>query len=150
MKNQVHITTNPSCETFKVYKVRRKSDGLYSNGGSWPYFNIKGKEWRTLSAVSSHIAQVTRNGKYNPSAWEQGNNEDDLSNIEIVTYECELKKTEVSVEGAVEYHEGIVRRRHKREARQATRKATRKVEQAKCEFDAACEKLNELTAYFGN
>lgn len=40
----------------KLYKIRRKSDGLYSTGGQYVYWTKKGKTWNSISALSSHLA----------------------------------------------------------------------------------------------
>ena len=37
------------------YKIRRKSDGLYSSGGTHPQFNSSGKIWRKYSHVLLHL-----------------------------------------------------------------------------------------------
>jgi len=53
----------------KIYRIRRKSDGLYSTGGQYIYWTKKGKTWNSIGAVSSHIAGtyneciLRRNGK---------------------------------------------------------------------------------------
>lgn len=40
------------------YKIRRTSDGLFSNGGSYPWFTETGKLWKSLGACSGHITMV--------------------------------------------------------------------------------------------
>jgi len=42
---------------IEVYKIRRKSDGLFSKGGMSPSFNEKGKTWTARGHVTSHISQ---------------------------------------------------------------------------------------------
>lgn len=44
-----------------VYKIRRKSDGLFSTGGCWPTFKANGKAWSTKGALNGHLSQ---NPKY--------------------------------------------------------------------------------------
>ncbi len=39
-----------------IYKIRRKTDGLFSTGGWHPVFAEKGKVWNTRGAVSGHFA----------------------------------------------------------------------------------------------
>ena len=39
----------------KIYKIRRKSDGLFSDGGSWPTFKTNGKAYRTLTAITNWV-----------------------------------------------------------------------------------------------
>lgn len=43
-----------------VYKIRRKSDGKFSTGGSIPGFTKNGKIWKKKSHVQSHITQATQ------------------------------------------------------------------------------------------
>jgi len=43
--------------TIEVYKIRRKSDGLFSTGGENPSFNKKGKTWSARGHVISHLSQ---------------------------------------------------------------------------------------------
>lgn len=38
------------------YKIKRKSDGLYSTGGYYPSFTKQGKAWRQLGHLKSHLA----------------------------------------------------------------------------------------------
>lgn len=40
------------------YKIKRRSDGLFSNGGSCPKFTKKGKIWRTMGHLRSHLNNV--------------------------------------------------------------------------------------------
>jgi hypothetical protein len=52
-------TTNPDA----IFKIRRKSDGLYSTGGSDPVFTSKGKVWKQRSHVTLHLGQLSRQSK---------------------------------------------------------------------------------------
>lgn len=45
-------------EVKYVYKIRRKSDGLYSKGGSSPTFSKNGKTWNTIGQLKSHLTLV--------------------------------------------------------------------------------------------
>lgn len=53
----------------KVYMIRRRSDGLYSSGSSWPVFRKNGKMWSTLSKLKQHLSNyyyhcmIRKNGK---------------------------------------------------------------------------------------
>lgn len=40
------------------YKIRRRSDGLFSNGGTSPRFTNKGKIWKTIGYIKSHLKNV--------------------------------------------------------------------------------------------
>ena len=39
----------------KIYKIRRKSDGKYSNGGLAPFFSDYGKTWGSERHVRIHL-----------------------------------------------------------------------------------------------
>ena len=41
-----------------VYKIRRKSDGKFSEGGQWPGFAKNGKIWKTMAHIKAHLALV--------------------------------------------------------------------------------------------
>lgn len=44
----------------RIYKIRRKSDGLFSAGGYSPSWTKKGKIWTTRAALTNHLAMCTR------------------------------------------------------------------------------------------
>jgi hypothetical protein len=76
-----------------VYKIRDKATGLFSTGGYNPTFEKKGKEWKALQHVRSHLTQLSASWigpkKAIPPSWE------------IVEYE--VVKTEVGVLPALPY-----------------------------------------------
>jgi len=41
--------------TIPAWKIRRRSDGLFSTGGRWPRFNEKGKIWYHRGGMTSHV-----------------------------------------------------------------------------------------------
>ena len=41
-----------------VYKIRRKSDKLFSNGGTKPKFDLVGRYWKTETYLRNHIYGV--------------------------------------------------------------------------------------------
>lgn len=41
-----------------IYKIRRRSDGMFSGGGMTPRFSDKGKVWNNKSALSNHLNLV--------------------------------------------------------------------------------------------
>lgn len=49
---------------MEVFKIRRRADGLFSSGGSWPHFSPKGKVWKRQGDVTNHIHQVDRRALY--------------------------------------------------------------------------------------
>ena len=48
-----------------VYRIKRKSDGLYSTGGSCPRFTKKGKTWSSIGNLKNHLNMVG-NSYHNP------------------------------------------------------------------------------------
>lgn len=98
--------------TTMVYKIRRKSDGLFSTGGSWPSFNKKGKIWSQRNHVTSHIGQVGGYGK---------KLKDFYADCEVVL--LELIENELEVIPAMEWKETdkTTRSKELEEARQKKR-----------------------------
>jgi len=47
----------------KMYQIRRKSDGLYSSGGSYPIFKKIGKTWTGPGPLKLHVGMVIYNFK---------------------------------------------------------------------------------------
>lgn len=43
--------------TNATYKIRRISDGLFSSGGTAPYFTKQGKSWTSEGALKNHLNQ---------------------------------------------------------------------------------------------
>lgn len=50
------ITVGRPEPLYKIYKIRRKADGLFSTGGSYPRWNVSGKSWLSLKALSGHLS----------------------------------------------------------------------------------------------
>jgi hypothetical protein len=46
-----------------IYKIRRRSDGLFSSGGTCPSFSKKGKVWTARGHVTSHLSQFGDSNK---------------------------------------------------------------------------------------
>ncbi len=73
-----------------VYKIRRKSDGLFSPGGtdaierpySWKKGDKGGKVWQGIGPLKSHLNLLIEYGNSIPEDWE------------VVTYEMIPTKTE--------------------------------------------------------
>lgn len=59
------------------YKIRRKSDGLYSTGGANPNFTKKGKSWAGIGQLKNHL-NVIREYSYSSKVY---------TDCEIVAYE---------------------------------------------------------------
>lgn len=68
-----------------VYKIYRKTDGLFSMGGSSPRFSKTGKVWKQKGHLTNHLNQVdlrlTRGGKHI------------YSDCEIIPYELKEVQT---------------------------------------------------------
>ena len=46
-----------------VYKIRRVADGKFSNGGTTPNFNDRGKIWKQKGHLTNHLNQLDRMGR---------------------------------------------------------------------------------------
>jgi len=70
-----------------IYKIRRKSDGFFSIGGSYPSFNKDGKLWTNLGHLKRHLSILTvRTIDYK------------YSDCDIVEYELrEIESSKVSI-----------------------------------------------------
>lgn len=42
---------------MKIYKIRRKSDGLFSTGGVSPSWSKTGKTWNQIGHLKNHLNQ---------------------------------------------------------------------------------------------
>lgn len=51
--------------TITFYKIKDRTTGLYSGGGTCPTFNKRGKAWNNLGHVKSHLIGVKRNNEAN-------------------------------------------------------------------------------------
>lgn len=83
---------------MKVYKIQRKSDGLFSTGGMSPTFSKTGKTWNAIGHLKNHLNQFirvftwdkeTRKGEYKDTIG------DVYTGCEIVTYELVSSTAEV-------------------------------------------------------
>jgi hypothetical protein len=96
-----------------IYKIRRRSDGLYSKGGGWPNFSAKGKSWPSLGALHAHLNLVYgRGGQFERYA------DCEIVNIEVV--EKEFGFTGVADYQALcvkERQEAAAKKEQKRQAR---------------------------------
>lgn len=79
-----------------IYMIRRKSDGLFSTGGTTPTFNEKGKQWKARNHVTSHMKQVG-------SSYSRKTKADYYKDCEVVTYEVVM--TEVEAIPALDWKE---------------------------------------------
>lgn len=88
-----------------VFRIRRKSDGLFSTGGTSPKFDSKGKVWKARNHVTSHMTQIGHQ-YYNPKK-----KEDYYHDCEVVEYE--IVETEVNATPALEWKESPKTQRSK-------------------------------------
>lgn len=65
--------------SWVVYKIRRKSDGLYADRTGW---NEKGKAYSKLGLVKQQLSSFSYDGKYAGEKW---------SNLEIAVFEMPLR-----------------------------------------------------------
>lgn len=150
--------TTTSDVLYKRYKLRRKSDGMYSTGGTHVRWSAKGKEWATLAALSGHLAQH-KGGQYAQTRqWKSGgygyggNSNYDLvgtewNDVEIVT--LEIRENVAEAQDAKAYVDGMRDRAQKRKVQAEARKAKSKIEAAKKEIEVAQKRLQDLNTQFG-
>jgi hypothetical protein len=147
---------------YKLYKLRRKSDGLYSTGGTSPGWSKKGKTWNTLAALSGHLAQhrgdyYAENRYYQAISynyWGQSQTKPELKisgipwdNLEIVL--LEVRENITQKQEATDYVAGMNERREKREAREKAAAEKRKIEQAKKQLEEAQKRVEDLKVKYG-
>lgn len=65
---------------MKVYKIKRRTDNLYSNGGERPEFTKVGKLWVNKGSLKNHLSNVRNIARY--------------KDCEIITYELNEKGKE--------------------------------------------------------
>ena len=71
-----------------VYKIRRKTDGLFSTGGLRTKFSKVGKTWNKLNHVNSHIAMLIEGKTKSPQVYDD---------CELVEFEInEINTTPIS------------------------------------------------------
>ena len=72
--------------SITIYKIRRKSDGLFSMGGDSPKFNKNGKVWKQIGHLKNHLAIIKQ--YLNSSSQHIANDMiQKYKNCEIVEYE---------------------------------------------------------------
>ena len=101
-----------------VYKIRRCTDGMFSQGGSWPRFSKTGKIWKQRGHLTSHLGQVSRGNRA-------------YVGCEIVTYELtevEMGETQSIGQWLGEIEE---RKRKEKEERQLRREEHQREERRK-------------------
>ena len=91
-----------------IFRIRRKSDGLFSIGRTYPRFTVKGKAWKQRNHVTSHMTQIGR-------AWGTGQTKHDYyKDCEVVEYEVIEK--EIKAIPALEWDEDPATKKAKQQA----------------------------------
>lgn len=132
----------PTFASYKVYKIRNKKTGLFSDGSRYVYWTVKGREWKTLAPIGTHLASACKDDNYGQK-W-NGEHKTKIEDIEIVSYNRTVVTHEFKAEDGVEYVKGVMERKNKRLASPAKTKAKFKLAQAEKELKYAQDKLNQL------
>lgn len=72
----------------RIFKIRRTTDDLYSNGGMSPGFDAKGKAWTTMGGLKNHLNLIL--GRNRPV------DNDVYRHCEIITVELTPKIVDVT------------------------------------------------------
>jgi hypothetical protein len=112
-----------------VYKIRRKTDGLFSSGGTYPTFSKKGKTWTGRGHVTSHLSQFGERKK-----------EQYYKDCEVVCIEIQEVDTDVTDVFEWSQSESTIRAKELKEQRRIEREKKRKLE----EIEALEKKLAAL------
>lgn len=118
-----------------IYKIRRKTDGLFSSGGTYPTFSKKGKTWTARGHVTSHLSQFGDRKK-----------EQYYKNCEVVR--IEIQEVDADVTDVVDWSptESTIRAKELQEQRQLEWEHERKQQEIKAlEKKLAALKKNRLT-----
>ena len=93
-----------------IFKIRRKSDGLFSAGGSTPTFTKLGKLWKMQGHLTNHLRQL-HNGI---GTFKTLNNRHIYANCEIIEYEL-IERQIGPVKSIGEYLDEIANRKKVRD-----------------------------------
>lgn len=58
-------------KSHREYKIRRRSDGLFSSGGRSVKWSVRGKTWRNSGALKNHLHQHIDQKTYGGTGWDQ-------------------------------------------------------------------------------
>ena len=76
----------------KFYKIKNTITNEYSSGGSHPHFSNKGKVWKSLGQLRSHLAMLKPHGSDKVGRFHL------YDDCEIIEYELTEKQTISMVE----------------------------------------------------
>jgi len=119
-----------------MYKIRNK-DGLFSTGGGLPKWNERGKVWKLLSHISSHLGTDPFSKKFGKTVYD--------GTEEIVEYEM----IEIAVIPLVDHVEGQMKRREIRNAKDEARLIPQRIQRLRDEEQRLQDKLSEVKANLG-
>lgn len=121
-------------KTKYVYKILRKSDGLYSTGGYGPRFTKTGKTWSNLGGLSNHLNLVYHNTAYNGRPLNTIYDDCVVMTYKVVldTQDCSPDYIENAKNKAIERHnEAVIRRAKYEEQRKELNEKQRLLEEYK-------------------
>lgn len=78
----------------QVFKIRRRADGKFSTGGSYPGFHRAGKSWTNRAALNLHLTLVRDMGRYYKNETPESHLKKIYSDCDIVTFELAESQTE--------------------------------------------------------
>lgn len=105
---------------MKIYKIRHKLTGLFSTGGSNPFWTKKGKTWSSIGHVKSHISGVVDYGYRDKS---------DMVNWEII--EIEVSETLTPLCTANDIANEKIKKNKEHELKLASERAERELQRKK-------------------
>lgn len=101
---------------MKLYKIRHKVTGLYSKGGTSPFWSKKGKTWSSIGHLKRHIAGVV-DSRYHKM--------NDMVNWEII--EIEVSETLTPIGTAQDFANETVQKNKEKEERWKRERAEREL-----------------------
>ncbi len=101
----------------RIFKIRRKSDGLFSNGGTSPSFTKKGKIWSTRGGLTNHFHLLASYSRGRREAKEF------YADCEVVTFE--LTETVIEAESCLDHLQAIADRNAEKERKSEERRKER-------------------------
>ena len=125
-----------------IFKIRRKSDGLFSTGGTSPKFEERGKAWKARNHVTSHMTQIEQ--AYD-SYRHHSTVEDYYEDCEVV--EFEVTETQINAIPVLEWTEAPSTTRKKELAEQRYQERVRQSLESKKQWLEA--ELAELSKKIG-
>lgn len=117
--------------TETLYKIRRKSDGLFSTGGMCPRWEKSGKTWKKVGHVRCHL------GQFGTSTF---------GNVRSPYYDCELVTQRLVVHCAEAQTESLEDFISETQAKRATKARKERESQARYQVEYAERQLAQAQA----